>query len=349
VKRSFSQMGGSTKDGEPNEGGIINAEERKELKSDDVIVSLEKPVPANTSIYVSVMAIVLYGSTSLAQTIFNKKILATYEFRASNLLLLMQMIISASILISCRTLGIIKFPAPNLSTAHKILPLSLCYFSTVLLGLVSLPNLSLAMYSALKRLVAFIILICEYLVLHKTSPRSIWSSVGVMVLGAVVAGVTDMAFDLTGYTFALSSCFFQALYLVLVKKNAKDIGPVEMLFYNCTLSMPFVLSLVVLFDEVNYMRNFPMLYDSGFKTYFMLSIGIGAFLNFFIFYCTSVNSPLTTSITGQAKNILSTILGVLIFNDLVIRPINVLGLCINGLGGVWYTYLKLKSGGGGGG
>jgi len=304
---------------------------------------------APTSLFISLSAILLYGSTSLAQTIFNKKVLATYEFRASNLMMLLQMTVSATILLGCRSFGVLKFPSPNIETAQKILPLSLCYFSTVLLGLISLPTLSLAMYSALKRLAAFLILICEYFVLHKTSPKSIWCSVGVMVLGAVIAGITDVTFDLTGYGFALSSCLFQALYLVLVKKNAKDVGPVEMLFYNSTLSIPFVLALVLYFDEINYMRNFPMFSDEGFKTYFFLSMALGSFLNFFIFYCTSVNSPLTTSITGQAKNILSTILGVLIFNDLVIRPINILGLAINGLGGAWYAFLKLQSGGGGGG
>lgn len=79
-----------------------------------------------------------------------------------------------------------------------------------------------------------------------------------------------------------------------------------------------------------------------------MSILLGAFLNFVIFFCTSVNSPLTTSVTGQAKNILTTILGVLIFNDLVIQPVNILGLCINACGGFWYAYQKLMSGGGGG-
>lgn len=301
------------------------------------------------SMFIGISAIVLYGSTSLAQTIFNKTILATYAFRASNLLLLLQMILSATILLTCRTFHIVNFPSPNINTASKILPLAVCYFVTVLLALVSLPNLSLAMYGTLKRLVALIILGCEYFVLNKVSPLSIWCSVGVMILGAVIAGITDLTFDLYGYTFALGSCFFQALYLVLVKKNAKDIGPVEMLFYNCSLSIPFIFTLVLYFDEINYIQNFPLFSDSSFKIYFFLSIGLGAFLNFFIFYCTSVNSPLTTSITGQAKSILSTFLGVLLFNDLIIQPINILGICINAVGGMWYAYLKLKNGGGGGG
>jgi len=297
---------------------------------------------------VGLMAILFYGTTSIVQTIFNKKILATYEFGASNFLLLLQMLISTSILLIGRSIGIFSFPNPNIATAKKILPLSLCYFATVLLALVSLPNLSLAMYSALKRLVALNILFCEYFVLHKTSALNIWLSVAVMMFGAFIAGISDLTFDGIGYAFALGSCIFQALYLVLVKKNAKDIGPIEMLFYNSTLAIPFVFALVVYFDEVNYTRNFPLFVDPGFRVYFFLSILIGAFLNFFIFYCTSVNSPLTTAVTGQAKNIVTTILGVVIFNDLIITAFNTLGLSINAAGGAWYAYLKLRNGGGGG-
>lgn len=298
---------------------------------------------------VGVLAIVLYGVTSLVQTVFNKKVLATYDFHGSNILMLFQLCLSSSALFLGRCLGIAKFPPPNVETATKILPLSICYISSVLLALLSLPTLSLAMYSALKRLVALMILVCEYYVLKKQSPTSIWLSVGVMISGAIVAGASDLSFDFYGYVFALSSSFFQALYMVLVKKLATDIGPVEMLFYNSTLSIPFVFVIVYSLDEFWYMMNFSLFSDIGFRLYFTMSLFLGAFLNFFIFFCTSVNSPLTTSVTGQAKNILTTILGVMIFNDLIIRPANVIGLCMNASGGIWYAWLKLRNGGGGGG
>jgi len=201
----------------------INMNEKLLKESVDADSPEGKGKKKDKELLVSIMAIVLYGSTSLAQTIFNKKVLSTYEFQASNLLLLLQMMISASVLLIGRSFGFLTFPTPNLPTANKILPLAVCYFITVLLALDSLSDISLAMYSALKRLVAFIILICEYFILCKTSPKSIWCSVGVMVIGAIIAGLTDMTFDLHGYFLVLSSCLFQALYLVLVKKKMPKI------------------------------------------------------------------------------------------------------------------------------
>ncbi len=102
--------------------------------------------------YIGAIAIVLYGTTSLAQTIFNKKVLATYpfddvitrchviiiiydvitpsskleltksryEFEASNLLMLLQMVMSSLSLFIAKQLGIFTFPPFNMETANKV-------------------------------------------------------------------------------------------------------------------------------------------------------------------------------------------------------------------------------------
>ena len=51
----------------------------------------------------------------------------------------------------------------------------------------------------------------------------------------------------------------------ILKFTKTDIGPVEMLFYNSALSLPFVFALVIYFDEINYTLNFPLFNDVGFR------------------------------------------------------------------------------------
>eukprot|EP01133_Synstelium_polycarpum_P001355 gene1355-1550_t len=182
------------------------------------------------------------------------------------------------------------------------------------------------MYSALKRLVAVVILVMEYFVLNKVTPHKVVLSVCVMVLGAIVAGVTDLSFNALGYTLVL------ATYLVYVKKTARDMTTYDMLYYNSALALPFLTILMLANRELDYFVNYKHLYDPQFQLYFSLSIVIGFCLNFCIFFCTSVNSALTTSVTGQIKNIASTIIGALIFQDIIIHPINIVGLVINMLG-----------------
>ncbi|KAN0031498.1 hypothetical protein ACTFIV_005362 [Dictyostelium citrinum] len=294
--------------------------------------------------FLSAGAVLLYGSVSLCQTIFNKKVMTTYDFNASNFLLFNQMVVTIVILHILKHFNILKINTNfEKETIKKLMPLSFCYIINVLLGLDSLKQLNIPMYSALKRLVAVVILIMEYFILKKVSPPKIIASVVVMVIGAVVAGITDLSFNSLGYTLVLLSCVFQASYLIYVKKVANNMSTYDMLYYNSVLSLPITIFLMIVNQEVEYFQTFEHLYDRSFQVYFILSIFLGFFLNFCIFFCTSVNSPLTTSVTGQVKNIASTIIGAMVFNDVIIHPINILGLIINIIGSIWYSFLKLTS------
>jgi len=62
-------------------------------------------------------------------------------------------------------------------------------------------------------------------------------------------------------------------------------------------------------------------------------------VNYTTFWCTNVNSPLTTSVTGQAKNILTTFAGILAFG-LASTPMLVWGLTLGLLGSAYYSYVK---------
>ena len=56
-----------------------------------------------------------------------------------------------------------------------------------------------------------------------------------------------------------------------------------MLFYNCTLSLPFIFGLVVFLDEVNYSYNFSMLYDPGFRVK-LSSLFFPLYFSFFLIF-----------------------------------------------------------------
>ncbi|KAK5583269.1 hypothetical protein RB653_004860 [Dictyostelium firmibasis] len=317
----------------------VNRENGVNLSLIDFIKNIYK-----TPRFLSAGAVLLYGTVSLCQTIFNKKVMTTYDFNASNFLLFNQMVVTIVILHILKYFNILKINTNfEKETIKKLMPLSFCYIINVLLGLDSLKQLNIPMYSALKRLVAVVILVMEYFILKKVSPPKIIASVFVMVIGAVVAGITDLTFNSLGYSLVLLSCVFQASYLIYVKKVANNMSTYDMLYYNSVLSLPITIFLMIVNQEVEYFQTFEHLYDRSFQVYFILSIFLGFFLNFCIFFCTSVNSPLTTSVTGQIKNIASTIIGAIIFNDVIIHPINIIGLIINVIGSIWYSFLKLTS------
>lgn len=65
-------------------------------------------------------------------------------------------------------------------------------------------------------------------------------------------------------------------------------------------------------------------------------------LNYLIFLCSTVNSPLTTSITGQLKNILQTLVGLFLFGDVIPTMAFGVGLGISTVASIFYGHVKAR-------
>ncbi|XP_068648710.1 UDP-galactose/UDP-glucose transporter 7-like isoform X2 [Aristolochia californica] len=80
----------------------------------------------------------------------------------------------------------------------------------------------------------------------------------------------------------------------------------------------------------------------SFLVILILSLVMGIVLNFTMFWCTIVNSALTTTIVGVLKGVGSTTLGFVLLGGVHVHALNVTGLVINTAGGVWYSYAKYQ-------
>ncbi|GJN29433.1 hypothetical protein PR202_gb17659 [Eleusine coracana subsp. coracana] len=78
----------------------------------------------------------------------------------------------------------------------------------------------------------------------------------------------------------------------------------------------------------------------SFSVILVISLVMGIVLNFTMFWCTIVNSALTTTIVGVLKGVGSTTLGFVLLGGVEVHALNVTGLVINTFGGVWYSYAK---------
>ena len=63
-------------------------------------------------------------------------------------------------------------------------------------------------------------------------------------------------------------------------------------------------------------------------------------LNWFIFLCSTINSPLTTSVTGQIKSIVTTVLGLFMFGDVELTTLLTIGLILSSVASIWYAKIK---------
>lgn len=258
------------------------------------------------------------------------------------------MVVGLILLVSLKRTGMIMFSPFEWRLARKALPVSMCFIVNCILGMVALRSTNIPMFSTLRRLTVAMVMICEFFVLHKRPASLTVLSVCVMVLGSFIGGWADLQIDLFGYFMVLLNNLVTALNLVFLKKTLSDTELAKdtfgVLYYNSLLSIPFLILLALLKGEFSQVLDFPYLFDPGFQMGFMLSAVVSFLMNYSTYWCTEVNSALTTSVTGQVKNVLSSLVSLLIVSGstpgvgVKATPLLVCGLTI-GLGGSFmYAY-----------
>jgi solute carrier family 35, member D1/2/3 len=249
------------------------------------------------------------------------------------------------LLISTFTMmGKIKVPLWDKDCVRNIAPITLFFTTDILLGMAALRLVNIPMFTALRRLTILCVLSLEYLVLGIVAKPAIIRAVAVAVTGAFIAGMGDLTFDMLGYIMALLADTTTASYRVLAKKlQLKNFDSFTLMYYNSLMAVPFTLFGSWYMGEMDALRTFEYLDDPGFRASFMISCVLAFLLNYSMFCCTMVNSPLTTSITGQSKNLVVAFVGLFAFGDVIINPINILGHCICSAGAIMYFRATLAS------
>ena len=107
-------------------------------------------------------------------------------------------------------------------------------------------------------------------------------------------------------------------------------------------ALPLTLLGATVMGEWSYTATFEHATDSGFWGSVMLASCAGVFITYIVFLCTTVNGPLVTSVTGNAKDIVQTLLGAILFNDFVPTIQNTVGILVSFGGAGMYAYTMLR-------
>uniref|UniRef100_A0A7N2REQ9 Sugar phosphate transporter domain-containing protein n=1 Tax=Quercus lobata TaxID=97700 RepID=A0A7N2REQ9_QUELO len=199
--------------------------------------------------FLSLSAAISYGIASMAMVFINKAILMQYAH--SMTLLTLQQLATAMLIHFGRRMGYTKAKALDMATARKLLPISLFYNANVAFALASLKGVNIPMYIAIKRLTPLAVLIAGFFSGKGRPTIQVSLSVILTAAGVIIAALGDFSFDLFGYSMALTSVFFQTMYLVLVEKSGAEDGlsSIEIMFYNSFLSLPFLLFVIIATGE----------------------------------------------------------------------------------------------------
>ncbi|XP_015681734.1 UDP-N-acetylglucosamine/UDP-glucose/GDP-mannose transporter, partial [Protobothrops mucrosquamatus] len=203
------------------------------------VASLPGPSPLP-----KLLSALFYGTCSFLIVLVNKTVLTVYRFPSPMFLGVGQMVTTILILYVSKLNKIIHFPDLDKSIPKKLFPLPLIYIGNHISGLSSIGKLSLPMFTVLRKFTIPLTLLLEIIILGKRFPLSIIISVFAIILGALIAAGSDLAFSLEGYVSVLLNDIFTAANGVYTKQkiDPQELGRYGVIFYNaCFMIIPTVL------------------------------------------------------------------------------------------------------------
>lgn len=279
------------------------------------------------------MSILYFMSSSMFVQFTTKAIFTSYKFNFPLTVALLQMTFISPVSY------IVARPDISLEHLRSILPLAVVNVLNVVCGLIGTAGLNVPMFIALRRFTLLFTILLERYWLKKSHDWPTLGAMGIMIGGAIMAAATDITFNLRGYMAVLANDVLTSLYLIMVKNTpaSNGLSTTGMLFYNSTLSIPMLALAVVMAQEPFGVAEYPLLLSKKFQAVLLLGSALGMSINHSTFVCTRVNEPLMTSVAGNLKNALMTVVGAFAFGDFVFEPLNAAGLAVSMTGAMWYA------------
>ncbi|XP_048227529.1 UDP-N-acetylglucosamine transporter UGNT1 isoform X2 [Ricinus communis] len=288
---------------------------------------------------------------------FNKAALSSYSFQYANVITLFQTVSSCLFLYAMKWWKIISFTNDEshvktynparlvpVKTLFRTLPLALSYLLYMLVTMEAVRAISVPMYTTIRRTTVAFTMIAEYLLTGKRHSLPVVGSVGIIILGAFIAGARDLSFDAYGYAVVFIANICTAVYLASISRIGKSSGlnSFGLMWCNGIICAPILLVWTSIRGDLEATMNFPFLTWPGFQVVMLLSCVMAFFINYFVFLNTTLNSALTQTICGNLKDLFTIGLGWLIFGGLPFDPLNIVGQSLGFLGSCLYAYCKMK-------
>ena len=295
--------------------------------------------PQDTTLWRSVGICVFYASCSVTLSFINKALLSVYQFPGFLFLLCCQLVAALLCCVLFKQLSAAfgpgfdaavggRIPDFSLATAKKCAILSFLFVGNVGSGFIGLRHVDIPLFLCLRRTAVLFTLVSDYFVRGLVLPRAMVASLVLIAAGALVAGWGALSGggdgdgggssgDALGMTMCMVNNVMTALYLTRTKRfsSVTGIKSFGLLFYNSIIALPLTFLASCAAGELEAVRAFPHWGDPAFLVGLVVSSLMGVVLTFAIFLCTTVNSPLATSVTGNIKDIVSTCASFVIFNN----------------------------------
>ncbi|CAF1162252.1 unnamed protein product [Adineta ricciae] len=292
------------------------------------------------------LCLVWYGVSAIGNVIV-KELLNEFPFPLTVTLV---QLFSVWIL-SIPLLRFLRVPEPQYLYQNRvyylkvIIPLAVGKFLAQLSSHVSLWKVPVSYAHTVKATMPLFTVILSRLILREKQSLSVYFSLVPIIVGVVIATVTEISFNMVGLISALLSTFGFSLQNIYSKKSLKDISihHYALLALLAKISWCMFVPFWFFYDGIDIFYNTKYhSYNPATKILFYLALdGILNFLhNVVAFTMISLVSPLSYSIANSTKRIVVICISLLILRNPVTKT-NVIGMSLALFGVMYYNKAKL--------
>lgn len=288
---------------------------------------------------------IAYGGTAMTTALMIKALIVHFQFRAFAVLVAAQ---------GLATIVVVTLTAKtDTSEFRKQMPRSVLMLmiptaftlGSIALGFWAQVFVNVPMMLVLRRTNTIFTLIAERIFIGNKPPPLVIASCAVIVFGALVAGYRDLRFDAIGYLAVfLQNCATTGGTIsmsMLSKSKSLCLDGPSLSLASTICSWPLLLSWAVISGDIWQFGGYPV---NGWLLLLCVTV-VGGLNSITQTLSVTRHSPLTTSIAGNTKDLLQTLIGGIAFDDYVYDPVNAVGICFSFVGCALYAYAKSKPSG----
>ncbi|GBF96160.1 GDP-mannose transporter [Raphidocelis subcapitata] len=258
--------------------------------------------------------------TSAAMTLMNKAALSTFGFGCPTALLCFQCSATLLLVAAAAAAGLGRLPPFSWRLLRLWLPVNLLFVGMVATSFFALRYVGVAMVTVLKNLTSWMVIAGDYAFFNQRYGAGVWATLVLMLLSALAAAATDLAFHPVGYAWQMVNNAFTAAYSLWLRGVMSRMGPRDrmdelgMVVYNNAAAIPMIAALAVATGEAGRVASEPALRSPAFLAAAAGSAAMSFLISVASMWFLSCTTATTFSLVGSLNKIPLALLGMALFS-----------------------------------
>eukprot|EP01133_Synstelium_polycarpum_P012394 gene12394-14543_t len=232
---------------------------------------------------------------------------------------------------------------PLMEVAKTIVPLAALFAGNIVLGNVSLRWVPVSFMQTIKSSVPLFTVALQTGFFGRRFSRNTYLAMIPIVGGVCLASLSEVNYNHSGFYAALVASIVTALFAIISGVSlGNQLNAMNLLYYMAPVALLLLAPFSIMLELGDIRDNWPKFGEITPIVVLVVSGVIAYLLNVFTFLVIKYTSPLTYTVSGNLKVVLSITISILIFKNEV-SFFNGIGCAIAIVGVVWYSQIRYEA------